>query len=132
MARNFCLLIFLACSLFGTEKFWFSYKIATENKKIVFEERNISPQMQDNDTNYKLFCRINKKIKKFQSTKHYLNENFDELLKCFYSLNIKIVNYTLIETRGVLERTFVKIVPVKFTVEFKGDFANIYKKMGQI
>ena len=32
MERNFCLLILFACSLFGSENFWFSYKVVTENK----------------------------------------------------------------------------------------------------
>ena len=126
MARNFCLLIIFTCSLFGRENFWFSYKIATENKTIVYEEKNISPQMQSvNKKKYKHFCKINSLKKQYQSTQHYLNENFDKLLICFYPMNTQVVNYTLIETKGVIERTVLTIIPTKFTVDFKDDFANI-------
>jgi len=126
VARNFCLLIIFTCSLFASENFWFSYKIATDNKLVVFEEKNISPQMQAVDvTEYKSLCQLNIKKKQYQSTSHYLNENFDEVLKCFYSMSTKVVNYTLIETRGMIERTVLTIIPTKFTVDFKDDFANI-------
>ena len=126
MARDFCLLIIFTCSLFGSENFWFSYKIATDNKIIVYEEKNISPQMQRVDTKkYTHFCQIDILKKKYQSTQHYLNENFDKLLTCFYPMSTKVVNHTLIETKGVIERTVLTIIPTKFTVDFKDDFANI-------
>ena len=126
MARDFCLLIIFTCSLFANENFWFSYKIATDNKVIVYEERNISPQMQSVDVKeYKSLCQLNIKKKQYQSTEHFLNENFDRVLECFYSMNTKVVNHTLIETKGVIERTVLTIIPTKFTVDFKDDFANI-------
>jgi hypothetical protein len=126
VARDFCLLIIFTCSLFANENFWFSYKIATDNKVIVYEERNISPQMQSVDVKeYKSLCQLNIKKKQYQSTEHFLNENFDRVLECFYSMNTKVVNHTLIETKGVIERTVLTIIPTKFTVDFKDDFANI-------
>lgn len=126
MARDFCLLIIFTCNLFASENFWFSYKIATDNKLVVFEERNISPQMQAVDvTEYKILCQLNTKKKQYQSTSHYLNENFDDVLECFYPMSTKVVNYTLIETKGMIERTVLTIIPTKFTVDFKDDFANI-------
>ena len=126
MARNFCLLIIFTCSLFANENFWFSYKTAIDNKVIAYEERNISPQMQSVDLKeYKFLCRLNIKKKQYQSTEHFLNENFDRVLECFYSMSTKVVNHTLIETKGVIERTVLTIIPTKFTVDFKDDFANI-------
>jgi hypothetical protein len=126
VARNFCLLIIFTCSLYASENFWFSYKIATDNKQVVFEERNISPQMQTVDANdYKFFCKLDIKKKQYESTQHFLNRNFDKLLDCFYPMSSKVVNHTLIETKGVIERTVLTITPTKFTVDFKDDFANI-------
>jgi len=124
--RNFCLLILFTCSLFASENFWFSYRIATDNKQLVFEERNISPQMQSVDADkYKFFCKVNVKKEQYESTQHYLNKNFDKLLDCFYPMSTKVTNYTLVEMRGIIERTVFTIIPTKFTVDFKDDFANI-------
>jgi len=93
---------------------------------IVYEERNISPQMQEVDKNdYKSLCQLDAKKNKYQSTEHFLNENFDSLLECFYPMSTKVVNHTLIEMKGVIERTVLTITPTKFTVDFKDDFANI-------
>ncbi|HIP53921.1 MAG TPA: hypothetical protein EYH11_00400 [Sulfurimonas autotrophica] len=126
MARNFCLLIIFTCSLFANENFWFSYKVAIDNKVIVYEERNISPLMQSADMKeYKYLCQLNIKKKQYQSTEHFLNENFERVLECFYHMNTKVVNHTLVETKGVIERTVLTIIPTKFTVDFKDDFANI-------
>ena len=126
MARNFCLLIIFTCSLFANENFWFSYKTAIDNKVIVYEERNISPLMQSADMKeYKYLCQLNIKKKQYQSTEHFLNENFERVLECFYHMNTKVVNHTLVETKGVIERTVLTIIPTKFTVDFKDDFANI-------
>ena len=74
---------------------------------------------------YKFFCKIDVKKKNTQSIEHFLNENFDKLLDCFYPMSSKVTNYTLIETKGMLERTVLTIIPTKFTVDFKDDFANI-------
>ncbi len=126
MARDFCLLILLTCSLFGAENFWFSYRTEIRNKIIIFEERNISPQMQEvNPKDYKYLCKIDTPKKKYQTTEQYLNENFDKLLTCFYSMKTKISNFTLIRTGWISERTLLTVVPIKFTVDFKDDFANI-------
>jgi len=81
--------------------------------------------MQVDMGEYKSLCQLDIKKKQYQSTTHFLNENFDKLLKCFYPMSTKVTNYTLIETKGVIERTVLTIIPTKFTVDFKDDFANI-------
>jgi len=124
--RNLCLLILFTCSLFSYEDFWFSYKIVTENRVIVYEERNISPHMIETENRKKTFlCKVNIKRKKYQSTKHYLNKNFNKILPCFYPMGTKIVNKTLVEMKGIFERTEMIIIPTKFTVDFNDQFANI-------
>lgn len=126
MARDFCLLVIFASCLSASEGFWFSYKVAVQNKEIVYEERNISPFMKAVDAKqYKLLCRLDIAKKQSNSTEHFLNENFNRLLSCFYSMNSHVVSYTLVETKGVMERIVFIIAPTKFTVDFKDDFANI-------
>ncbi|WP_024954727.1 hypothetical protein [Sulfurospirillum arcachonense] len=126
MERNFCLLIFFTCNLISSENFWFSYKSATTNKQIVYEERNISPLMLDSKNDkYKFLCKIDTQKKQYQSTLHFLNENFNKLLPCFYPMSTQVISRTLIETKGVLDRSVLTITPTQFTVDFKDQFANI-------
>ncbi len=70
-------------------------------------------------------CKLDIVKKQYQSKEHFLNENFGKLLECFYPMSTKITNHTLIETKGVIDRTVLTIIPTKFTVDFKDDFANI-------
>ncbi|MBL0687263.1 MAG: hypothetical protein JJV95_04175 [Sulfurospirillum sp.] len=126
MARNFWLLTIFTCGLFGAESFWFSYKVATENRTVVYEERNISSLMQVVDVKkYKFLCQLDVSKKKYRSAEYFLNKNFDKLLECFYPMSTNVVNYTVIETKGIIEKTVLIIIPTKFIVEFKGQFANI-------
>ena len=126
MERNFCLLILFTCSLYASESFWFSYKIATQNKTIVYEERNISPSMQLSfNDEYNFLCKIKTTKKKFQSTKHFLDEHFDKLLTCFYPMSTQVFDKTLVELKGVDENSVLVVIPIKFTVDFKDEFANI-------
>ncbi len=74
---------------------------------------------------YKLLCKINTPKKKHQSTSHFLNEQFDQLLTCFYPMSTQVFNKTLVELKGVDESIILTIIPTKFTVDFKDEFANI-------
>ena len=126
MERNFCLLILFSCSLFGSENFWFSYKVATENKILVYEERNISPFMQDSEVSeYKSLCRIDAIKEEHQSTEKFLNQHFAKLLTCFYPMSTQVINKTLVELKGMDESSVLTITPTRFTVDFKDEFANI-------
>ena len=70
-------------------------------------------------------CRVKIPKKTDESTIHYLNRNFNKLLPCFYPYSSKIVNRTYLELKGIDERSVLTIAPVKFTVDFKDQFANI-------
>lgn len=74
---------------------------------------------------HKLLCQLNVVKKQYQSTEHFLNEHFNKLLECFYPMSTQIINHTLVETKGVIETTVLTIIPTKFTVDFKDQFANI-------
>lgn len=126
MARNLCLLILCSCNLFASENFWFSYRVVTENKSVIYEQRYLSPHMTPlQEKLKKVICKTNIKKNTTQSTLKLLNENFDELLHCFYPMNAKVLNRTLVENSAVLELTDMNIRPIEFTVDFKDQFANI-------
>lgn len=127
MERNFCLLILLTCNLFANENFWFSYRVVTENKEIIFEERNISPLMEySKESSVSHLCSVAiKKVNKYEPILDVLNKNYNKILPCFYPLSTKMTNRTYVENGGVLETTELIILPVKFTVDFNDQFANI-------
>ena len=126
MERNLCLLIFFCCSLFASENFWFSYRVITEDKTVVYEERYISPHMTSlSEDLATVSCKTTIEKNKKQSTIMLLNENFDELLQCFYPMSSRLINRTLIENQGVREIIELTIVPIEFTVDFKDQFATI-------
>lgn len=126
MERNFCLLIFFTCSLYTSENFWFSYRVDTQNKIIVYEEINISPLMQIfSDDKYSFLCKIDAKKTKYQSTKSFLNEHLEKLLSCFYPMSTQIFDKTLTTLNGVNESSVITITPTKFKVDFNDEFANI-------
>jgi len=70
-------------------------------------------------------CRVKTVKHQYESTIHYLNRNFNKLIPCFYPYGTKIVNRTYLELKGIDERSVLTIPPIKFTVDFKDQFANI-------
>jgi len=82
--------------------------------------------MQDSDKlAYKLLCKIDTTNKEKQSKIIFLNKYFDQLLTCFYPMSTQIHNKTLVELKGMDERSTLTVTPTKFTVDFKDEFANI-------
>jgi hypothetical protein len=91
------------------------------------EERNISPLMvYDENSKREFLCKIYKKKSLKDSTHSYLISNYEELLDCFYSSNSRLTSNLQSELKGMLAQSELTILPVKFTVDFKDDFANIY------
>lgn len=78
-----------------------------------------------NISEYKSLCKIDAIKTKYQSIEHFLNQNFDKLLFCFYPMSTQVINKTLVESKGMDERSILTITPTKFTVDFKDEFANI-------
>jgi len=74
---------------------------------------------------YKFLCKLDAKKNQYQSTTNFLNTNYDKLLTCFYPFSSQIISQSLIETKGMVDLTVLTIIPIKFTVDFKDDFANI-------
>lgn len=126
MERNLCLLILFCSSLLASEDFWFSYRVITEDKYVVYEERYISPRMTVSPSQFPVYI-CNTQIKKNanQSTAILLNQNFDEVLACFYAQDTRLVANTTVTRQGVREIIEFTVLPASFTVEFKDQFAII-------
>ncbi|MDD2383147.1 MAG: hypothetical protein PHN18_03065 [Sulfurospirillaceae bacterium] len=127
MARNLLLLIIgcLTPSLFGSEHFWFSYKVVTVNSVVVFEEKNISPIMVPNPAKTQFICTIALKEDKKFSTVELLKKHFDTLIPCFYSSKSHLISWDERSLKTSNDRIEMVIEPTYFTVEFKEEFATI-------
>lgn len=126
MARNFCLLIlWLHQSLIGGELFWFSYKIVTANSKVIAEEKNISPVMIPFEGKSQFLCKLPLKKTKEEPLNQFLVKHFDEILPCFYPLSTHLISWNEQRLRQASDRIELIIEPVRFTVDFKDEFATI-------
>lgn len=126
MARNFCLLIFgLVQTLFCSDIFWFSYKIVTVNSVAVYEEKNITPIMIPFGEKKELLCTVALKKDLLSTKEDFLRANFDKILPCFYHLSTRILSNSEHRLKQINDRIELVIEPVRFTVEFKDEFATI-------
>ena len=73
-----------------------------------------------------LLCHINEKKAKKQSTYEYLGKNKEALLECFAKKNVQVYDVTREKSFQANSNTEVIIAPIRFTVDFKDEFANIY------
>jgi hypothetical protein len=127
VARNFCILILLFSHIYASENFWFSYKITTQKNMATSQQRNISPVMvYKKDEVKKFLCRFFAKKSKGQSTYSFLKQHTSKLIDCFYNTDVKVISFTKSSLRSIQDSNELIIIPVKFTVDFKDEFANIY------
>lgn len=132
MERNFFLLIYLL--LFNTflvayDAFSYSAKITTHNHIVTHQEFSLSPLMiQKNswDNTQKSFCKINKKKLESETAYNYLLASNSSLLECFLGKEIRVYGYDNYKQKLADTNTHFFIRPIRFTVDFKEDFANIY------
>ena len=127
MERTFFLLVLLgfSTSLFSSERYWFSYKVVTVNGAVIFQEKNITPIMTPFNEVSRTMCEIplsyNSKLPKEQ----FLNENFDKLLPCFEGQPSHMLSWNEYHLKANNDRVEHIIEPVRFTVDFKDEFATI-------
>lgn len=99
--------------------------MVTVNSVMVFEEKNISPVMVQDDRKMDFFCSIPLKKEKNTSTLKLLQQHFDTLLPCFYGSYSHFIAWDERNLRVSNDRVEVIIEPIYFTVDFKEDFATI-------
>ncbi len=126
MARSFCLLILgLSSPLWCSELFWFSYKAVTLNNKIIAEEKNIAPAMVPFEGKQYPLCQVPLHKSDEIPTVQFLNKHFEAILPCFYSLSTRMLSHNEQSEKFTNDRVEVVIGPVRFTVDFKDEFATI-------
>ncbi len=127
MARAFRLLIILGLSqsLFCSELFWFSYKIVTANSVVIYEEKNITPVMIPFEGTSQQLCKLSLHKPDAISVHQFLKQHFDTILPCFYSLSTHLLSRNEQYLKNGNDRIELIIEPVRFTVDFKDEFATI-------
>lgn len=129
MARNFFLLVLLSAFLNGYECFSYSAKVSTKNNIITYQEFSLSPLMVQEGfwkNPQKTFCKIHQKKLDNQTTYDYLLSVNSALLECFTTKDVKVYGYDDYKQKLMDTNTIFFIHPIRFTVDFKEDFANIY------
>lgn len=129
MARNFCILILLISTLFGSEEFILWAKISTKNHIINYENLAISKAMVLTNLQDEFLCEINEKKNEQNDALTYLNLHKDKLFECFVSYKFKVQDfYTHSQnSKGVNlhTKTDVTLLPIRFTIKFKPNSAII-------
>jgi hypothetical protein len=109
----------------GGELFWFSYKIVTVNSKVIAEEKNISPAMIPFEGTSHFLCSVPFKPSKELPLDQWLRKHFDLILPCFYPLSAHLNSWSEQRLKQANDRIELVIEPVRFTVDFKDEFATI-------
>ncbi|TKX29892.1 hypothetical protein [Campylobacter estrildidarum] len=144
MERIVCLLILASLKIFAQDEFIFWAELSSKNLILFHQSQNISPAMTQSENAISEFvCEIpynDNDLKKFPKTElgmiddymakniklNFLNSHKEELIDCFASANISIKDITKIELMKAQNETYVKILPLRFCVEFGERSALIY------
>ena len=126
MARTVCLLILGATqALFCSDVFWFSYKIVTVNSLVIYEQKNIASVMVPFEGNTQPLCTIALSNPLNLPKEQFLRKNFDVILPCFYQLSAHLLSWDEQYLKHGKDQVEIVIEPVRFTVDFKDEFATI-------
>jgi hypothetical protein len=123
--RNLFLLVAILSNLISSDAFWFSYRSVTSKKALIYEEKNIAPLSVPYVGKISSTCKVKISTKKYNSTLTRLNKNFFKILPCFYGIGSKITSQSETTLNSVDDIVELIIVPTRFIVDFKDDFANI-------
>jgi len=123
--RNLLLLIVLLNGLIASDTFWFSYRSVTSNNALIYEEKNIAPVIVPYIGVVTSVCKVKISSKKYDSTLSKLNSNFLNILPCFYGVGSKVTSQSISTLKSLSDTVELIIIPTRFIVDFKDDFANI-------
>ncbi|AXP08478.1 flagellar assembly protein FlgQ [Campylobacter hepaticus] len=144
MERIICLLIFFSFKLFAQDEFIFWAELSSKNFILFYQKQNLSLAMtKSEDITTQWVCEIaysDMDLKNLPRTSlgmiddlmpktikfNFLNSHIDELSDCFISAKISvkdIINANLLQAQS---ETYVKILPLRFIVEFGEQGAMIY------
>lgn len=125
MARTFCLLIGLVQLLYCSDVFWFSYKIVTVNSVVIHEEKNIVLAMIPYEGKKQVLCELPLQNSANLPKEVFLRKHFDTIIPCFYSLSTRLLSRNEQHIKHGNDRIELIVEPVRFTVDFKDEFATI-------
>ena len=125
MERNLLLLVLLLSNLISSDTFWFSYRSVTSKKALICEQKNIAPLVVPYSGKIASACKVKVSKKRYNSTLTRLNKNFFKILPCFYGVGSQITSQSTSALKDVDDVVELIIVPTRFIVDFKDDFANI-------
>ncbi|TKX33159.1 hypothetical protein [Campylobacter aviculae] len=144
MERVVCLLILLSFKIFAQDEFIFWAELSSRNLILFHQNQNISLAMTKSDKAISEFaCEVSyndNDLKKFPRTElgmiddympksiklDFLNSHKEELSDCFTGANISIKDITKTNFMKAQNETYVKILPLRFSVDFKEHSALIY------
>lgn len=73
----------------------------------------------------KYLCSLEAKKEKNETTQDYLIKHQNALFECLLKENVQVFD-DVSQTRYLAQtKTHIKVLPVRFTVDFKDEFANI-------
>ncbi|MCF6172635.1 MAG: hypothetical protein L3J44_02455 [Campylobacteraceae bacterium] len=110
----------------ASDTFWFSYRSVTLNQTLIYEEKNIAPLTVPYKGDVASICKVKISLKKYGTTMlSKLNTNFFKILPCFYGAGSKITSQSTSTLNSMNDTVELIIIPTRFIVDFKDDFANI-------
>ncbi|MBZ7948607.1 MULTISPECIES: hypothetical protein [Campylobacter] len=144
MERIICLLIFLSLKIFAQDEFIFWAELSSKNLILFHQSQNISLAMtQSKNTISEFACEIpysNNDLKQFPKTElgiidnymtkniklNFLNFHKEELIDCFTGANVSIKDITKTDLMRAQNEIYIRILPLRFSVDFGLKSATIY------
>ncbi|EFU2059581.1 hypothetical protein HUL71_000413 [Campylobacter upsaliensis] len=142
MERIVCLLIFLSLKCFALEEFIFWAEFSSKNFVLFHQSQNISLAMTKSKNRVSEYaCEIpytQKDLSNFVRNElgliepskmeqlAFLNSHKDELGECFISAKISVKDIVKTDLLKAKSETYVKILPLRFSVDFGENSALIY------
>lgn len=144
MERIICLLIFLSFELFAQDEFIFWAELSNKNLILFHQSQNLSPAMtKSQNVQSEFACEIiytQKDLTLLPRTElgliddempknqklNFLNSHRDELSECFIGAKISVKDIVKSDFAKAQSETYIKILPLRFSVEFGERSALIY------
>ena len=145
MERIVCLLVFFALKVFAQDEFIFWAELSSKNFILSYQNENVSSAMTknanvfeeyvcdiiytDDDLNYLqktdlgvIDSQMPKKIKL-----RFLNTHKNQLIECFIGSDIRVTDVVKNSFLQAGSKTYVKMLPLRFRVDFASNKALIYR-----
>ncbi|CAM4140325.1 hypothetical protein [Campylobacter armoricus] len=145
MERIVCLLIFIIFNVIAQDEFIFWAELSNKNFILYHQNETISMAMtKSKNKTLEYACELvytpndlknlprdsfnviseekMKKIDKF----NFLNAHKNDLIDCFFNSKIDVKDFVKSEQASVQSETYIRILPLRFSVEFHDDRAFVY------